>query len=202
MLIKNRLILIHFFFCSLMYNINGQQSINARLFDFGIHRNPKDLFVPKACDLISAQDVQLILGLASQNVQIKSADNPGVVKVKSCFYKWEDPSTPHAGMLLQIMTNPVYDDSPEYVSDMMASKLADGETSPGAKNKAVFKETMIGKVKVIYAKENSRVYWNIGDNYLFMLAFNITNLDETKMLEMANKIVPIVNKNLLGELLK
>ena len=202
MLNIKKLKLLSFFFYSSICSLFSQSEINAHLFNFGVHRDPINLYVPNPCDLISALEIQTLLSLAEQSVLTKAANNPGDVKVKSCFYKWDDPSTPHAGMLLQIMTNPVYEDSPEYISNMMQSKLTQGETIPGSKNKLVFKESMIGKVKVIYAKENSKIFWNIGDNYLLTLAFNITNLSETKLLDLANKIVPVVNKNLLAALLK
>lgn len=199
--IKNIKLLLFFYYISVC-SLISQSEINTHLFNFGVHRDPVNLIVPNPCDLISPLEIQKVLALVEQNVLTKAANNPGDVKVKSCFYKWDDPSTPHAGMLLQIMTNPVYNDSPEYISSMIQSKLTDGETIPGSKNKLVFKELMIGKVKVIYAKENSKVFWNIGDNYLLTLAFNITNLTESKLVDFANQIVPVVNKNLLAVLLK
>lgn len=181
-------------------NIDAQSSINTRIFNFGVHRNPTELLLPNACDLITPDEVKSVLGVTEVN--IKSTGNPGDVKASNCFFKWEDPATPHAGMLLQVMTNPLYDDNPEYISYLVESKLTEGESVQGSRKNLLFKETMVGKVKVVYAIENGRVYWNVGDNYLFMLTFNITGLQTERMLDIARKLIPSVNKNLLGKLLE
>lgn len=181
-------------------NIDAQSSINTRIFNFGVHRNPTELLLPNACDLITPDEVKSVLGVTEVN--IKSTGNPGDVKASNCFFKWEDPATPHAGMLLQVMTNPLYDDNPEYISYLVESKLTEGESVQGSRKNLLFKETMVGKVKVVYAIENGRVYWNVGDNYLFMLTFNIAGLQTERMLDIARKLIPSVNKNLLGKLLE
>jgi hypothetical protein len=181
-------------------NIDAQSSINTRIFNFGVHRNPTELLLPNACDLITPDEVKSVLGVTEVN--IKSTGNPGDVKASNCFFKWEDPATPHAGMLLQVMTNPLYDDNPEYISYLVESKLTEGESVQGSRKNLLFKETMVGKVKVVYAIENGRVYWNVGDNYLFMLTFNIAGLQTERMLDIARQLIPSVNKNLLGKLLE
>jgi hypothetical protein len=181
-------------------DITAQSAINTRIFNFGVHRNPTDLILPIACDLISLDEVKACLSVA--DIQVKSTGNPGDVKVSNCFFKWEDPATPYAGMLLQVMTNPIYDDNPEYISYLVESKLTEGEAVQGGSRNVLFKETMVGRVKVVYAIENARLYWNVGDNYLFMLSFNIAGLQEERMLAMAKKLVPVINKNILGKLLE
>ncbi|MBK8626824.1 MAG: hypothetical protein IPN86_15045 [Saprospiraceae bacterium] len=180
--------------------ISAQSGINTRVFNFGVHRNPTELLLPKACELISLDEIQSALGV--KDIQVKSTGNPGDVKVSNCFFKWEDPAMPYTGMLLQVMTNPLYDDNPEYISYLIESKLTEGESEQGSTKNLLFKEAMVGKVKVVYAIENGRVYWNIGDNYLFMLTFNIAGLKTEKMLTIAQKLIPVINKNLLGKLLE
>lgn len=199
-MIRFRLLSFLLFISFVSIDVVAQSGINTRVFNFGVHRNPSDLILPKACDLVTMDEVKSALGVT--DIQMKSTGNPGDVKASNCFFKWEDPATPHAGMLLQLMTNPSYDDNPEYISYLVESKITEGESVQGSRKNLIFKEGMIGKVKIVYAAENGRVYWNVGDNYLFMLTFNIAGLKEDRMLDIARKLVPSVNKNLLAKLLE
>ena len=58
-----------------------------------------------------------------------------------------------------------------------------------------YKKFTSGNVKGAYSWQQARFYWSKGNNYLFMLAFNVSTLSEEKMLEAAIKIVEQVDNN-------
>ncbi len=157
--------------------------------------DPKDLKIPSACEMIGETEIQKILNLAGAPVNIKEADDPGNMTTRSCFFKWDDANTPNAGILIQILTNPVYSEYPEYVSKFVTSKLTDGETMMGSDNPSVFKKFKSGNTVGAYSFEQGKFYWNLNNDYLFMLVYNVSTLSEEKMVKSAEAIVAEVNKN-------
>jgi hypothetical protein len=158
-------------------------------------KDPKDLKIPSACEMIGEAEIQKILNIAGASVNIKEADDPGNMTTRSCFFKWDDPATPNAGILIQILTNPVYSEYPEYISKFVSSKLTDGETMMGSDKPSIFKKFKSGNTIGAYSFEQGKAYWNLNNDYLFMLAFNVSTLSEDKMLQAAEAIVAEVNKN-------
>ena len=65
-----------------------------------------------------------------------------------------------------------------------------------------FKEKNVGKLKVAYSVEGSRVYWNIGNNYAISLSFNMLGLNEPQLVKIIDQLIPTFNKNLLAKLLE
>ena len=128
--------------------------------------DPKNLTVPSACSMITA-----------------------------CFFKWDDPSTPNAGILVQIMTNPVYDEFPQYVSMYVESKLKEGEMAMGQETPFKYKKFEAAGIDGAYSFEQGRFYWAGDANYMFMLAFNVSAFDEDDMVDAAEDIIESIHKN-------
>lgn len=183
------------------FNAHSQEYMKGNSFAFGWAVDPVLLPLPAPQDIISVESVSKVLNIVKEKIEIKPVNKPGDLKSKSCFYNWIDPSTPDAAMLFQISTNPVYSEVYNYISMTVQSKIENGENF-GAGGNINFKEEYIGKVRIAYSIQNPRIYWNIGDNYLMMLAFNMTNLSEEKILEYAHRFVPEINKNFLAKLLE
>jgi len=162
-------------------------------------KDPKDLTIPSACEMIGEPEIQKILNISGIYVDIKEADDPGNLTTKSCFFKWNDPNTPNAGILIQILTNPVYDEYPEYISKFVSSKLTDGETLMGNDNPSRFKKFKSGNTVGAYSFEQGKFYWNHNNDYLFMLAFNVSTLTNDQMVKSAEAIVAEVNKNFVSK---
>ena len=158
-------------------------------------KDPKDLKIPSACEMIGEAEIQKILSIAGASVNIKEADDPGNLTTRSCFFKWDDPATPNAGILIQILTNPVYSEYPEYISKFVSSKLTDGETVMGNDNPSIFKKFKSGNTVGAYSFEQGKAYWNLNNDYLFMLAFNVSTLKEDQLVKATEAIVAEVNKN-------
>jgi len=157
--------------------------------------DPAKLTIPSACEMMNEATLQSILKISGSAVNIKEANDPSSNSAKSCFFRWEDADTPNAGILIQIQTNPVFDEYPQYISGFVAAKLTNGETALGADKPSIFKKFTAGETVGAYSYEQSRFYWNLGNNYLFMLAFNISTLGEDKMVDIGKQIVSEVNKN-------
>jgi hypothetical protein len=156
--------------------------------------DPKTLTVPSAASLITAAEVEDILDTSSP-VNAKESNDPTNDKSKSCFFKWDDPNTANAGILIQIMANPVYEDYPEYISNFVSSKLKEGEMVMGNDKPEMYKEFNASGKPGAYSFQQARFYWAGDNNYLFMLAFNVSTLSESKMVKAAEKIAKIVNGN-------
>lgn len=156
--------------------------------------HPDKLPIPGACDMLSQEWIKETLGLTLTDVTLKEADDPSNKNARSCFFRWEDPGTPNAGIFIQIMTNPVFDEYDGWISSFVTAKLKEGETALGNEEAFKYKTYDAGKYKGAYSYDLKRFYWNIGNNYLFMLAFNL-DIPESMMLNYAEKISAKVNEN-------
>ncbi len=163
--------------------------------DMSAATDPSKLTIPNACEMITQQSIQTLMKSAGLNIRIKEANDPENDKAKSCFFQWDDPNTPNAGILIQIQTNPIFEEYPQYISNFVAAKLSEGETVLGQDKPVKFKKFAAGSTVGAFSHEQSRFYWSLGNNYLFMLAMNLTTLNEDQMLSLGEKIVEEVNKN-------
>lgn len=184
-------------------NTNNNQISPADLVlkpDTSAATDPSQLNIPDACAMISDAQLKSILSItAPAPLDIKPANDPSNTSAKSCFFKWEDLSTPNAGVLIQIMTNPVYDEYPEYISNYVSSKLTEGETVLGSDAATRYKKFSSGDVVGAYSFDQSRFYWSFGNDYLFMLAFNVSTLSEDKMLAAAKSIISEIQTNFAAQ---
>ncbi len=157
--------------------------------------NPEKLSIPNACELITEANIESIFKLTGTAVRLKEANDPGNLKTKSCFFQWDDAGTPNAGILIQVSTNPVYDEFQEYISNFVIAKITEGESVLGSDAPSRYKKFSVGGSTGAYSFDQSRFYWSKGNDYLFMLAFNVTTLSEAKMVDAATAIIEEVNKN-------
>lgn len=199
MIMRNILILVCFgllFSCKNDNQAGDAKPINKILkTDMSTPTDPAKLTIPSACEMITQEKLQAIMNTAGISVRIKEANDPANPKSKSCFFQWEDPNTPNAGILIQIQTNPVFEDYPQYISNFVAAKLSEGETVLGQDKAIKYKKFAVGETVGAFSHEQSRFYWSLGNDYLFMLALNLTSLNESKMLSIGEKIVTEINNN-------
>lgn len=149
--------------------------------------NPDSLPLPSACEILSPQSLQTALGM-SYTVTLKDSPDPTSDKVKSCFFKWDDPNASNAAILIQVLTNPVYEEFPGYITSAIDSKINSGENMVDDNNPIKYKRFFVGDLKGAYSFEQARFFWSDGYNYQFMLAFNVHYLKEKEMLAAAEKI--------------
>ncbi len=156
--------------------------------------DPNTIKIPSACSMITEAEVQKILG-TSAPVTLKEAPDPHNDKAKSCFFKWDDINTPNAGILVQVLANPVFDEYPEYIATFVSNKLKDGEMMMGQDTPIKYSEFDADGRPGAYSFQQGRFYWTANNNILFMLAFNVSTLSERNMKNAAEEIAEIVNEN-------
>jgi hypothetical protein len=164
----------------------------------GAPTDPEKLLVPSACSLISEERLNQILKLNNIALNIIDPDSTNV-KSRSCFFKWDDASEPNAGIFLQIQTNPVYSDYPQYISGYVTAKLNEGEMMLGDEQPTKFERFNAGNANGAWSYKLGRFYWNAGNDYLFMLAFNLPSLSEENMKRIGSQIVEEVAKNFIPQ---
>lgn len=157
--------------------------------------DPKSLSIPNSCQLLSEAKIKEIFAITEGSVNIREAKDPGNTGASSCFFKWTEAHVDNAGMFIQISTNPVYDEFPEYISTYIATKLKDGEMTMGSNTPTKFKAFDAGGRPGAYSYNDARYFWSIGNDYLIMLAFNLPTYDEARILSAAEQIAAIVNTN-------
>ncbi|MBL0026813.1 MAG: hypothetical protein IPO98_18305 [Saprospiraceae bacterium] len=162
-------------------------------------KDPKKLTIPEACQMISDAKLKEILKIKAPSVNLINATDPQSPGAKSCFFKWEDANTPNAGILIQLQTNPVFDQYEDYFSKFVVSKLSEGETTLGDEKPSVYKKFNAGGVDGVYSFQQARFYWNYGNNYLVMLAMNVTTLSENQMVSAAEEIALEINKTFVSQ---
>ncbi len=167
-----------------------------------IATDPSQLDIPETCDMITTEDIKSILGVPAASINVKNADDKSNKGSRSCFFQWDDPSTPNAGIMLMIQTNPAYNDAQDFFTLSMKAKLETGEAVLGQDKPERFKKFDAGDGIGAYSFNQSRCYWNLGNDYMFMLAFNITTLSEKKMVDAAEKIAAKVNANFASKVKK
>lgn len=159
--------------------------------------NPANLKVPSSCSLITIDWLKENLSLQDKDITIKDASDPTKKDYTSCFFRWENsPTEPDAGILVQAMINPVYDEFPEWVTKFISAKITEGENVMGGEAPVKYKPFNAG-VEGAYSYEMKRFYWRNDDRFLYMLAFNLLD-NETTMVAKAEKIVAEINKNFGG----
>ncbi len=162
--------------------------------------DPATLKLPKACSMISPEKVQEILNTPSSVTTKESVDPSESNTQQACFFRWEDPNTSNAAILIQIMTNQVYEEYPTYIAGYVENKLKEGESMMGQDDLIEYKPFKVGNKTGAYSFQQGRFYWSGGGNYLFMLAFNVSTLSEAKMVSTAQKIIGEIHKNFAAQM--
>ena len=98
-------------------------------------------------------------------------------------------------ILIQIMTNPVAGEYDEYISSMVRSKILQGEFDVNSNSHIKYKSFTALNMLGAYSFQQGRFYWNKGEDYLFMLAFNVSTLNEAQMAAAATQLIEQIEFN-------
>lgn len=177
------------------------QAQKTSIFNFAEWVHPDSILLPQPCETLPLSALSQVIEIDDSLIEQKTAGLKSGNYSLSCFYKWNDPSTPHAGMLFQIMKNGVPENK-DFISRTYQSKIIEGEFIQHLDKKVTFKKHSVGKVDIIYNPVTHSAYWHIGDNYMFHLIFNLHSLNEDKFLYYLDNLVPEINKNMLLRLLE
>lgn len=183
-----------FFSCKNESSVSTSEGEVALPTEIGPPVDPSTLTIPSSCSLISAEEVKSIFN-AKEDVTLKDATDPRDKFSRACFFRWDDPDTPNAGIMIQLQTNSVYEDYPEYIGNYIANKIENGEMVMGNTQPMKFKKFDAKGRPGAYSFDQGRFYWALDNNYLVSLYFNVSTLDEKGMIKAAEKIVSKVNSN-------
>lgn len=160
--------------------------------------HPREIQLPRACDFLSTDSVAMLVGRSVGEIMVVEPPVVGEQGVSGCFYKWDDETTPHAGIFIQIMKNPAFDSYPGYIQFFVDEKLAAGEAMPGRGGRFIYEELYVGESRVAWSAEQARFYWTSGKNHLFMLAVNKPGLPVANLLELGKKVITSVHLAMLS----
>ncbi len=159
--------------------------------------SPQEIVLPKACELISTDTISQLMGVPTKDLMVLEPPVVGEQGVSSCFFKWADASTPHGGIFVQLMKNPAYDSYPDYIRSFIDDKLVQGESMPGRSGKFLYAEMEVKGLRVAWCYEQSRFYWNLGNNHLCMLAFNLPAMGKEEMESKGSRLIGMISHSLL-----
>lgn len=144
--------------------------------------------ITSPCELISVKEIAKIFGIEENAVTIKDASTAKSPHSKSCFFRWDDGNYPIPGFLIQVQANPLSEEFPNWPSVFIQSKIDSGDQTFDGSG-VVYKYKPFSGIGDIgaYCYEASRFHWTKGDDYVFMLAFNV-EADEEKQLSYAKEI--------------
>lgn len=153
-----------------------------------------DARVPDACTLVSTSTIAALVGTDAGAIEIKDGSNANSKHSRSCFFKWDDPGMANAGVMVQVMTNPVVDDVPNYLTLFIDSKKTQGEQAFNSKDTYLYKDFKGFGDDGAASFDMHKYLWRTGDDFAYMVAFN-TTLNERQELAAAKKIATEVMQN-------
>jgi len=153
-----------------------------------------DVALPDACTLLSRESVAKEFGVELIYVNVIDG-NPQGEESRSCFFKWDDPNYPNAGILIQIQSNPMVEEVPDWPAYAVANKRTTGETIMGDAAPTIYKMWPGVGTDASYSYELGKYYWRIKNDLLVMLAYNM-DITEDKQKETAYAIAQEVMDNL------
>lgn len=137
----------------------------------------KDLPLFTTCDLLSKEF--LIQKMGADDFTFNSKNGGSSETTESCFFQWNTTQRPNAGVMLQIMKNAFEEETPvwatEYINGMRAGNAG---TAVGTE---MFQKFEAVGDDGVYSNKLSQYFWRLGNNYVFMLAFNLDNTEEEKL---------------------
>ena len=148
-------------------------------------------YLVSSCYLVPVEEIASLLGINGNEITIKdSSPRDPKPSHNSCFFKFEDSRVVSAGILLQVMHNPLAEEYPTWAAQMITSKRDIGEMSlEGAPDKFLKFEGFGDDGS--YSLVASRYFWRLGDKVVFSIAFNTAHTPEQQYVlaqELAKKM--------------
>ncbi len=181
----------------------SQEYLKNNAFDFGKIVSPEKLTIPNPTEVLDRYFLAKTLHVEPNALSIKDSKSLGKSQnSKSTFFKIIEGDVVYAGLLLQISTNPVYDEAPAYITNALRNKIEQGEVLQSTNKRSLYSEDYAGKIRFVYNTELGNIYWNIGDNYLLMIKFNGIMERDEEITKAAKALIPHISNNLLAKLLE
>jgi len=126
--------------------------------------------------------------------QLKKVPNRAA-NSNTCFFKWEDPSFPNTGIMMQVKTNPYPSDLPNWAMVTMNRLRANGENGLVEDNYR-YKELPGMATEGLCNADIGKYYWRFSDEVILFLAFN-TMHEQDEQIKIANNLGAQMIKNYL-----
>lgn len=153
--------------------------------------NKSDNGIPDPCTFVDAKYLAKKLGASEGHVTKKHGKLvPGAEKhSSSCFWKWNN-----GGLMIQISTNPMPEEVPNYISKVLTSKKSFGDSNPDNESNSKFINFSGPGTINIKHQESGRYYVSKGDDYMIMIMFQGKKKNYDKIVnELASKIFKTLN---------
>lgn len=167
---------------------NGQSSKSTfEKVDIEAILSQKENLLPEMCDIVSLKDLAQIFKLdESEIIKRNTTPSESNPKQRTCFFKW-DSSYPNTAIMVQALRNPLGDEYPNYIVEIMNTKRQNGENTMNGDGPNLFSDIESMADEAIYNADIGKYFWRFSDKVLFHLAFN-TNHSNSEQLEMATKL--------------
>lgn len=134
--------------------------------------------IAQVSGLIPTNEIAEILGKTEAEIEVKdSSPRTPTATHSSTFFKWEDFEVNNAGVLLQILINPLGDEYPDYVPKFIDSKRMLGEQDLDNERHYFKKYEEFGD-DGSYSYEAGKYFWRLGDKVIMSVAFNAAYSEE------------------------
>lgn len=150
--------------------------------------------LPDACSLLNAAQVGTQIGKDITEIQTKDGSNAQSKNSRACFFRFEHDGDPNAGVLVQVLGNPLPEEFPDWAKSFITSKKETGEKAfagGGGEIAYKYKDFPLG-VEGAYSHELSKYFWQTGDGRVYMLAFNMNTENEENITAWATELAKFV----------
>lgn len=147
--------------------------------------------IPDPCSFVDAKYLARKLGASEGHIkQSQGKVSPSVANTsRSCFWRWNG-----AGMMIQISTNPMPEQVPNYISKSLNTKRSFGDSSLGGENSSKFVDFNGPGTINIKHEATSRYYVSKGDEYMIFIMFNGATKNYDKVVkEVTSDIIKKLN---------
>ncbi len=151
----------------------------------------KELPIPPSCEYIPVEWIADRFDLDPELINV--TDGKAGEGMSGCFFRWSAKEKPNAGVFIQVYTNPIEEETKTWASLRMQGLRA-GNAGTTEEESTVFKPFPGVGDEGAYNEALGQYYWRVGENYVFMLAFNLDITAEERY-EHAEAISQEVMKN-------
>jgi len=153
----------------------------------------KDFIKKDPCSFLNEETVASLIGNTAEEINIRAGQSQNEF-ARSCFFKWSTADFPNAGMLVQILKNPVEDEYSEWAFMFIETKKSMGETALSDPNNPIKYTTLpdIGE-QACYNLAQSKTYFRVGET-VYLVALN--GVDEDKRLDLMKNVAREVIKGI------
>lgn len=151
--------------------------------------------LPSTCGLVSPEFIGKLIGVPADPIVVKDGSAKNSNYQRACFFKWAYNNVPNSGVMVQLSSNPVPDDLPDWASYYISTKKNNGDKAPDGSATYRYKDFPDVGVAGAYNYDLGRYYFRTEKDHVIGVLFNL-QASEAEQLLWATKIGQEVLKNL------